>query len=444
MKVATIDFDCSLPGVQRFSLQSPGADAGSVPAAGPAVFDAVDLAVWNAAPLLAGPFERIEPGGRGVLSPGDSQTRLARSRALRDALRRLLRRAGTLAVLLPAPGAVGVHTLQEVVDFEPLETLPEPPPRLVPLPAAPEVAAAAPARMDAGTAAPAHPDATAAAPAGWRGTAGEPFARFFRDAGTLLAPSAAIAAGAGRPIATLDRRPDVVVAGYRYAQPGRLLWLPAARDRLAPAAADALVAAILALARRLAAADFTARPPDWWLAAPPADEAALAGRIAALSRTLVDTRDALEQTTRDFADLQRIGALAWGDREAVARALVAAIDRFGGYVQPIGADGEVVVERDGRVGVFVIIGAEPAAAAIAAARSAAARIGADLGVPVRPILLPTGEHDRAPAERSGSDAVSQAQAERAGVAFADGAALLRAWRAGDATLLAALLEPASG
>ena len=77
--------------------------------------------IWHSAALaacFAPALERSEPR---VLSPAASDALLGGARRRREAFARVLAGGGLLVVLLSERACFGVHTLQEVVAFDPYE-----------------------------------------------------------------------------------------------------------------------------------------------------------------------------------------------------------------------------------------------------------------------------------------------------------------------------------
>ncbi|HMS78559.1 MAG TPA: hypothetical protein PKC20_03295, partial [Burkholderiaceae bacterium] len=119
MLITTLDFPVGRDDVVDATFDRPDAVA------------AAELCVWCPGAMLgrlAAASESID--GRRVPGPTASQRLLADVRRLRDAFGDLIARGGSLVVLASAGEATGgVHTLQEVVDFDPLEAVPGAPVR---------------------------------------------------------------------------------------------------------------------------------------------------------------------------------------------------------------------------------------------------------------------------------------------------------------------------
>ncbi len=416
--VLTIDLGASQPGARHATF----GDAGAVAAA--------DVAIWRADALLE--RYRAEPGTAGpvALAPLDAQALVAHSRAMRDAFRALVGRGGTLVVLLPAARVLGLHTLQEIVDFEPLEALPGPAVRIVPL---------------VGPAARIHCDA------------GEPFAAFFAEAGGWLRAQTAIVAGTGRPIATdgvggADRQ---VVASFEYRHPGRILLLPSSAAALDDPGRERLIDAIGRLVRRLGAGTGAGSgvdsgpPPDWVGDGTLPGERALDERVDALRRASDLARAALDDAEASRAAWRRVAALLYGDAPAAAAAFRFALPRLGGYAQPVEAAGDgdddagiVVFEFDGRC--LALFAVDETRGAVAAALDAVDRdrrtFAEALDVPVAAVILFVGAR-LLPPDRRGPLAkawMSACAARR--LPIVDAGALIDGWLRADPSPLRALVD----
>lgn len=174
----------------------------------PASLDRADVLIWNPAglyPLLEAACERADPP---VLGVGASEWLLATSRHWREQFKRLLAAGGTLVVLAPAPRAVGVHTLQDILPYDWSEPL------------LPRMARSQPLAGDA------RPR-----------LAGEPFRTLFTEAAACFQPCAALDPAPGASI--LESDGGLTLASYASEPPGRLLLLPALAPGLAQDGAGA-------------------------------------------------------------------------------------------------------------------------------------------------------------------------------------------------------------
>lgn len=191
--------DLALPGVeQTYSFMQPMALAHT------------DILVWSPGGLLPDLRAQFESHAPAVLSPAASEALLAASRHWRLQFRQLLASGGTLVVLLDPPLTVGIHTLQEVMDYQWNEPL-------FPLDIAKEAYRTA------------LPGLT---------HVGEPFRSLFEQSGFLFKPSAKLTRAPGTPI--LSDETGATLAAYLSRPPGRVLWLPGVDEvRLANAADSA-------------------------------------------------------------------------------------------------------------------------------------------------------------------------------------------------------------
>lgn len=174
----------------------------------PASLDQADVLIWNPAglfPVLDAACERTDPP---VLGVGASEWLLATSRHWREQFKRLLAAGGTLVVLVPAPHAVGVHTLQDILPYDWSDPLLPRPVSSLPL------EGDAPPRQ-----------------------AGEPFRTLFTEAARCFQPCATLDQAPGASI--LENELGMALASYASEPPGRLLLLPALAPGLAQEEAGA-------------------------------------------------------------------------------------------------------------------------------------------------------------------------------------------------------------
>jgi len=199
MNISTLDLALAAPSSSLKAALSFGQPAG---------LDHTDVLVWDPAalyPQLDGLCERRDPP---VLGPAASEWLLATSRHWRDQFKRLLAGGGTLVVLVPAPRALGVHTLQDVLPYDWSDPL-------------------MPRRIRS------LPHAGSPAPRG----AGEPFHTLFTRAARCFQPRAVLDGAPG--VAILEDDQGRPLASYLSEPPGRLLLLPAPAPALSRDAADA-------------------------------------------------------------------------------------------------------------------------------------------------------------------------------------------------------------
>lgn len=418
MQVATLDFTVPLAGTVNARFTDPAA------------IEHAELVVWRPQAI----FERYETAieqrddTRDVLGARASQDLLAEARGMRAAFRRLLERGGTLVCFVPAARVLGVHTLQEIVDFEPMEVLPVAGPRL---------------RAIGGDECGSHSDAGNGrrdAP-NIRCDAGEPFRSFFARCAGWLQPCAILASVFGRAVASAPS--GAALASFGYEHPGRVLLLPAPRPTLDEAQRCALLDQIRELAQRLDRGASAAALPGWALASTPPEEAALRAEASRLAAELVRMQQALNATRRELREHERIRLLSAGDAASVVAALPHVLYRLGAYPQPHGDDDlDVAFEIDGRAGVLIPVAQWPdeAARVVERARQRAQAIGAELGLPVTPLLLFIAENHLPPDERGGVPAALRGTAAAAGVPLIEAEAMVQAWLRRDQRFLAPALD----
>jgi len=199
MNISTLDLALAAP---------PASLKAALSFSQPAELDHTDVLIWDPAalyPHLDALCERHDPP---VLGAAASEWLLATSRHWRDQFKRLLAGGGTLVVLVPAPRALGVHTLQEILPYPWWDPL---------------MPRAVGSRPHAGTGAPRH--------------AGEPFRTLFTLAAHCFEPRAVLDPAPGTAI--LEDPRGQPLASYLSEPPGRLLLLPAPAPALSQHAADA-------------------------------------------------------------------------------------------------------------------------------------------------------------------------------------------------------------
>lgn len=409
--ITTLDFPVGRDDVVDATFDRPDAVA------------AAELCVWCPGAMLgrlAAASESID--GRRVPGPTASQRLLADVRRLRDAFGDLIARGGSLVVLASAGEATGgVHTLQEVVDFDPLEAVPGAPVRGRPLGAR---------------------GGGAARPPAWE--RGQPFGAFFDAHGHRLAATCALDAPPGRTIArTADGAP---IACFAYRHPGRLLVLPGPALGLDAASRGALLDGVAALVRRLDPSRRAAALPAWAGALSLPGETALRARVAALAQAAIDARRAHEAARVELARLDDARLLAAGDADAATTTLASLVVALGGVPHPeVDLPRALAFELDGRAALLAIAAVDDVDADALAERVRASVRDAsrELGQRVAPILVDATQNARAPDAREPIAAVVARAAAGAGAAAAGSDALLRAWVARDAAALGALIDAAA-
>ncbi|WP_345816784.1 hypothetical protein AAGS40_27875 (plasmid) [Paraburkholderia sp. PREW-6R] len=160
---------------------------------------ACDTVVWDAGELYA---ELVTSGLE--LSVGESTRMFGAARHWRREFGALLRRGGTIVLLLPEQAMVRAHHFEDLIDLNLLESLGDAAPR-------PEALAM---HVDAG-------------PATWR-VGGQPFHDFFSATQTLWHPRSQLTHARGEII--LQTATGDVLATYQTRDAGRLLLLPPLRD----------------------------------------------------------------------------------------------------------------------------------------------------------------------------------------------------------------------
>lgn len=402
MLITTLDFPVARPDVIDSAFDRPETVAGA------------ELCVWNTAGMLARFRHSGETDdGRRVPGPVASQQLVADTRALRDAFDALLSRGGTLAVLNDS-AAGGVHTLQEIVDFDPLEAIPGIRMRGLPLGA------------DRG-------------PSAWE--RGQPFGDFFAGHATRLAPNRRLAEPAGR---TIGRVAGAPVACFAYRHPGRLLVLPGPAAGLDATSRGELLDGLRTLARRLDPSRRAAALPGWIGALSLPGEPALRTRIATLAQTALDAQRALDAARAELARLDDARLLAAGDADSALATLASVVVALGGVPHPeVDMPGALAFEVDGRAAVLAIAAPQDTDAVTLAARvrEAAAAARAELGQPASAILVDASQNDRPPASRQPVTPLVERAAALAGAAAIGSIALLNAWASRDAAVLDGLLGP---
>lgn len=155
----------------------------------------IDTVIWNVEALLPELEREIEQHDPNVLSVRGSETLLATSRHWRHQFKKLLAKGGTIVVFIPPSMEIGIHTLQEMMLYDPLEPLNS---------ASLETEAITASTLTC--------------------TAGEPFRSLFEDIKPLLKPTVALKKYPGAPI--FHDENGHVLACYHAKTPGQLIFLP--------------------------------------------------------------------------------------------------------------------------------------------------------------------------------------------------------------------------
>lgn len=191
MKIATI-------GLSRDSTEETQVQSTNFMEA--ASLNDVDTVIWNVEALTKELEPEIEQQEPKILSVKGSETLLAMSRHWRQEFKRLLAKGGTIVAFLPPPTEIGIHTLEEVMNYNLLEALHttdiEP------------------------TAGPINELIC---------QVGEPFRTLFSEISALLQPSGTLAKYRGTAI--LHTAQGEALASF-YAQiPGRIILLPSLNEK---------------------------------------------------------------------------------------------------------------------------------------------------------------------------------------------------------------------
>jgi hypothetical protein len=397
MTLATLDFPAAHPAARSLRSAAPAALAGA------------DLVVWDPAGF-AGAAASPGPDGRPTLDVAGSEAALALSRHWRAELANALRDGAAVCVLVPARAGFGVHTLQEIVEFDLLEPLP----------------GGAPSRR------------ALAAPEPVRCITGEPFRSFLDAAGDLLRTVAELPTPPGRAICVAEAT-GRVAGCYDYRHPGHLLLLPALRVDATAADRERVLRALSDLVRRLRRSGRLGPLAPWatgWSL--PGEQPWREAASAAAARQR-EAATALEQARASIETLELVKQLAAGDAAGAGRAAAFVMHALGAYAQP-GMDdaGSVAFEHRGRFAVATLAtvdGADAAARAIANARAFAASSGGS----VRAALLYCAENDLPPPRRRGPSEALRAAADAAGVPVVTADELLAAYLERDAAVLDRLI-----
>lgn len=395
MDLHTLDFAVAHPGARQLDTARPETLLGAT------------MVVWDAG-------ARAGCGGaQPTLDLAASEAALRESRHWRAEFAAALAQGAAICTLVPGGAAYGVHTLQEIVDFDVLEALP----------------GGAPSRTNL------EP------PQRVRCVTGEPFGTFFAATGDVLHAEAALEAAPGRVIcvAADDGR---AAGAYDYRHPGHLLLLPAVRRDATPADRLRLFHALDGLVRRLRRSGRLGPLASWAASWSLPGEAALHDAAAASAARQREAAAAFERS-RDALDmLALMKQLVAGDAAGAGRAAAHALHTLGAYSQPGMDDGDsVAFEHRGVFGVATLaLGDDPAVVARALCNAAA--FGASAGAPARAALLYCGENSLPIDARRGPPAALARAADDAAVTIVPAYALLQAWLDRDASILDRLIGAA--
>ena len=400
-------------------LASSGLDQTRWAGALPGELDTADLVVWHSAAVaacFAPALERSEPR---VLTPAASDALLGGARRRREAFARVLSGGGLLVVLLSERACFGVHTLQEVVAFDPLEAIP-----------------GCAARVDASAGGePLHV------------VAGEPFAGFLAEVGAHLRPTATLTGVAGTVIARdpASRRP---VAAHWRAGGGQVLVLPEPATGGSPTVGQALFDAIARLARRLRDPEAAALP-DWAHAPLWPQEARLHARREQARRRHAALLAQTDRLSRDLGGFLPYKAVLGAEPERALAAVARLLGALGYVTDSRDADGVplVVVETSTKDVVLAALAERDAGrtgerveAVIAAVSQYRRDLAVASGFPAGAVLIDLREQHVPPGQRAGPGRHECERASVAGVDLVGSAEVCEILRTRDPAALAAFFR----
>jgi len=284
-----------------------------------------DAVIWSPAGLeteYRDAYTNVgEDGAAPLLSVAASSRLLQDVRRRRQEIARFLGRGRIIIVEPPRPVPLRVHIIEDVIDFNAMEALPQ---RL---------------RLSAPP-----PDAAVA----FRG--GQPFRAFAERVPARTRARAAFDRFPGAPLFFAGRE-QAVVGGYVYQHPGHLLFLP-----LPEAAGRAVDDALLALIARIDGAGFSLDLPDWSADYPVPGERAARDRLRTLLTEQETLSQRLEEGRRQIRDMLQLKAVFAGRGAAFLAAITTIFQAFGAVVLsgPL-SDDSVAIEDDARFLVVVAI-----------------------------------------------------------------------------------------
>ncbi len=359
MKIAAIDLPLAASGSTRLD---------HLAFMQPQALDEFDTVIWNPAGAFPAFESRLERRSPDVLSAPASGELLATGRYWRRQFRQLLQRGGTIVLLLPPPRAFGVHTLQEVIAYNPLEPLTA----LLPAPVS---------YVEAGSNTP-------------RCRAGDPFRTFFGHLEGMLQPRARLEEFPG--IAIVEDDAGLPLGAYASLPPGRVLLLPALGDSAVADAAQStrFIEALRHCTERLgyiAGVHNAAWMEDYRTTA----EQELVDRQSTLLRQIGALQEELDTTRRAIEQLEFQKQLVGGEGAGVRLAIAELFRKNGAFVQQDWLEeGLLIVELSERLLVVKVHLAEHAADAayFTGLEKARARIGDYFNQPVRMLLADCSEN----------------------------------------------------
>jgi len=295
-----------------------------------------DAVIWDPSRLVADyrdAYTRGDDDSDAPLLSVAASTRLLQDvRRRRREFARFLERGRIIIIDPPQPALLRVHIIEDVVDFNALEALPQ----RLPVSAPP-------------------PDGTVV----FRG--GHPFRAFAERVPARSRARAAFERFPGAPLFFAGRR-DVVVGGYLYRHPGHLVFLP-----LPEARGKAVDDALLALLARLAGAGANLDLPDWSADYLVPGERAARDTLNALLTEQDALSDRLEETRRKLRQAEQLKAVIAGAGAVFVAAIAASFQALGAIVLPaLLSDDSVAIEDGERF--FVAVAIDGAAEADAVER----------------------------------------------------------------------------
>lgn len=397
--IALLDVPPVLPGAMALSF------------ARPASLDAADLLIWRPAAIAEIYVTEGVHEGRPVLGVRDSQDAFRHTRFWRAEFQQFLGRGGTLVLFAPPFARLGLHTVQDIVDYDALEALPD--------------------HLALG-----H---TECAPSSVDCQAGRPFAEFFAMFGPHFQARAEFRPRQAQAVATLEGS-ERVCALYQYRHPGRILVLPSLTATAEASVPGLLAQIVRALQDMSARLRFDARVGTtyaWRVPAPWPRELALQQELSDLAarRRALQQREAT--LIRELADLAFLGQLQRGDATGAMEAAAQVFHALGADVQHgKGRGHSLLVERDGAS--FALVAVDDAEVALGEALAAylaheADAWAADLQHEVMPIAFYIGGNRRGELETQAE--LRALQARHPTLHAVSGAELRRAHEAGDAALV---------
>jgi hypothetical protein len=318
MRVAALGYDPGVPGIETVAF-------GSAHRLGH-----YDALIWSPAGLVdeyRDLYTRPAEEEAGPLLSLASSTRLlSDSRRRRAEFESLMDRGGVLVVCPWAGPHPRIHAIEDIMAFDPEETLPR--------------------RLRSGMV-----NVDARERAEFRG--GQPFRAFAEAAGTSLPVRCALESFPGIPL-YFGARTGAVLGGYLYHHPGHLLVLPRPR-REEPGAFRSWHRALMGLMRALEQGSPVLDLPEWSQAFDVPGEA----EIRRALRELLLERDRVEREIEDvrvaLGDVERRKALFAGEGQALVVAAAHAFERSGALVLPeLLGPGSLVLEHRGRFAVVLV------------------------------------------------------------------------------------------